>query len=42
MKVYIHVDLQEVCPIGWADAQDSLRYAIMAGKSYQQGEAILG
>jgi hypothetical protein len=35
MKVYLHVDLQEICPIGWADAQESLDYVVVIGKSYQ-------
>jgi hypothetical protein len=42
MNVHLHVDLQEICPIGWADAQDSLDYVIEAGKAHQQREAILG
>jgi hypothetical protein len=24
MKVHLYVDLQEVCPTGWANAQESL------------------
>jgi hypothetical protein len=36
MKAHLHVDLQEICPIGWADAQESLVYVIMAGEVYQQ------
>jgi hypothetical protein len=24
MKVHLHSDLQEICPIGWAGAQESL------------------
>ena len=42
MKVHLHVDLQEICSIGWANAQESLDYVIVAGKAYQQQEAILG
>jgi hypothetical protein len=30
----LHVDLQEICPIGWADAQESLGYVIVSGKAY--------
>ena len=41
MKVHLHVDLQEICPIGWADAQESLGYVIVTGKAYRQQEAIL-
>jgi hypothetical protein len=36
MNVHLHVDLQEICPIGWADAQTPLGYVIVAGKAYQQ------
>jgi hypothetical protein len=39
MKVHLHVDLQEMYP---KDAQDSLDYVMIAGKSYHQGETILG
>lgn len=39
MKVHLHVDLREICPIGWADAQKSLSNIIV---SYQQQEAIQG
>ena len=42
MKVHLHIDPQEICPIGWADVQESLGYVIVAGKAYQQREAILG
>lgn len=43
MKVRLHSDLQEICPIGWADdTQESLGYTIVAEKAYQQQEAILG
>lgn len=42
MKVRLHSDLQEICPIGWADdTQESLGYTIVAEKAYQQQEAIL-
>ena len=30
MKVHLQVDLQGICPIGWADAQESLGYVIMS------------
>jgi len=39
MKVHLHIDLQEICSIGWADAQESLGYVIMVGGAYQQQEA---
>ena len=26
MKVHLHVDFPEICPIGWADAPESLDY----------------
>ena len=42
MKVHLHVDLQEICSIGWADAQEPLGYAIVAGKAYQSQGAIMG
>jgi hypothetical protein len=42
MKVHLHVDLQEICPIGWAYANKSFGYVLMAGRAYQQQEAILG
>jgi hypothetical protein len=42
MKVHLYVDLQEVCSTGWVDAQESLAYVIVTGKTYQQQEAILG
>lgn len=29
MKVHLHVNLQGISPIGWADAQQSLGYAIV-------------
>jgi hypothetical protein len=32
MKVHLHVDLQEILPVGWADAQESLGYVVMTGK----------
>jgi hypothetical protein len=32
MKVHVYVDLQEVCSIGWANAQESLGYVIVIGK----------
>jgi hypothetical protein len=41
MKVHLHVDLQEIYAIGWADDQESLGYVIMAGKAYQQVQAVL-
>ena len=41
-KIHLHVDLQGICSIGWADAQESLGYVIVTGKAYQQQEAILG
>jgi hypothetical protein len=33
MRVHIHVDLQKICPIGWADAQESAGYVIVTGKA---------
>jgi hypothetical protein len=41
MKGHLHVDLQGIHPIGWADAQESLGYIIMTGTAYQYQEAIL-
>lgn len=41
MGVHLHVGLQEICPIEWANAQVSLGYVIVTGKAYQQQEAIL-
>lgn len=32
MKVHLPVDLQEICSIGWANAQDSLGYVMVTGK----------
>ena len=40
MKVHLHIDPQEICPVGWADVQESLGYVIVAGKAHQQQEAI--
>ena len=42
MKVHLYVDLQEIFPIVWDETQESLGYIIVAGKAYQQQEAILG
>jgi hypothetical protein len=42
MEVHLHVDLQKICPIGFADAQELLGYLIMTEKEYQQQEIILG
>lgn len=42
MKVYFPVNLQEFSPMWWADAQESLGYIIIAGKSYQSLEPLLG
>jgi hypothetical protein len=36
MGVYLYVDLQEICPIEWACAQESLDYAMVIGKAYQE------
>jgi hypothetical protein len=36
MKVNLHFHLQEICLIGWAEAQESLGYVNMDGKTYQQ------
>jgi hypothetical protein len=36
MKVHLHVDLQEICPLVYADAQEPLGYVIVTGKAYQQ------
>ena len=33
MKVHLHVDLQEIFSIVWADAQESLGYVIVTGKA---------
>lgn len=32
MNVHLHVDLQEVCPVGWANAQESLNCVIGIGE----------
>lgn len=42
MKIHLHIDLQKLCSVVWADAQDLLGYAIMARKAYQKQEAIRG
>ena len=43
MRVNWYVDLQEICPIEWANnAQESLGYVIATEKADQQQEAILG
>ena len=34
--------LQEIYPILWTDAQETLGYAIVAGKTYQYQEVVLG
>jgi hypothetical protein len=36
MKVHLHVDQQEIFPIGCPDAQESLGCVIITGKAYQQ------
>ena len=41
MTVHLYVDLQEVCSIGWANAQESLGYVRVTEKAYQLQEAIL-
>jgi hypothetical protein len=41
MKVCLYVDLQKICSIGWANAKESLGYAIVTGKVYELQEAIL-
>jgi hypothetical protein len=40
MKVHLHVDLQEICPLEWVNAQESLGYVIVTAKAYQQQETI--
>lgn len=32
MRVHLHVDLEEICAIGWTDAHESLDYAIVTEK----------
>jgi hypothetical protein len=32
MKVHLHADLQEICPIGWTDTQETLGYVTMTEK----------
>ena len=32
MKVHLHVDLQEICSLGWPGAQKSLSYVMVIGK----------
>jgi hypothetical protein len=32
MEVNLYVDLQEICPIGWANTQESLDCVIVTGK----------
>ena len=39
---YVFIFLQGICPAGYADAHESLSYVKVAGKTYQQQEAILG
>ena len=38
MKVHLYVDLQEVCSIGWANAQESLHYVIVTAKARSNPE----
>ena len=38
MKVNLHVNMQEMCPIGWADAQELLQCVI--DETYQYQEAV--
>lgn len=35
MKVHLHIDLQEICPVGWANAQELLGYITVVGKAYR-------
>jgi hypothetical protein len=41
MKAHLYPDLQETCSIGWADAQDSLGYVILARKVHHLQGSIL-
>lgn len=34
MRVHLQIDLQKICLIGWADAQESLGYGVVVGKAY--------
>jgi len=42
MKVHLHVNLEEITPIGWANVLESLNYVIVSGKADQQQETMLG
>ena len=39
-REYIFVDLQKICQIRWANAQESLDYVMMTGKARHQQEPI--
>ena len=41
MKVHLYVDLQEICPIAWANAQESLDYVIVTGKGISASRSNL-
>jgi hypothetical protein len=40
MKVHLYVDLQVICPIGWADAQELLGYMIVTGKAARSNPEV--
>jgi hypothetical protein len=42
MKVYLYIDLQEICPIGWGYALKSLDYIIVVGKDLSAARSLLG
>lgn len=42
MKVHHHVDPQEMCPIVWADAQESLGFVTVTKRARQQQGANPG
>jgi hypothetical protein len=32
MRVYLHINLQKICPVVWANTKESSGYAIVTGK----------
>jgi hypothetical protein len=39
MKIHLHVDLQEICPIEWVNAQEPLGYVIVTEKGSSAGRS---
>ena len=42
MTIFLHINLEEIVPIGLADAQETLGYVTVAAKALQLLESILG